>query len=282
MFERDKEDLRELGVPLEIGTMSAFDDEVGYRVPRERYALPEVSLTADEAATVGLAAQLWRMPALAGAARAALLKLSAAGVPTEEEAVPPGLEPRVDASEPGFGALWEAVRDARPVTFRYRRAGATSPSARTVEPWGIVSWHGRWYVVGRDRDRDDVRVFRIDRVVGAVAPAGPAGSVAVPAGVDLRARVVALAAEEPTRTARVRVRAGRAHALRAEAIAAGLHRAGGAGAGWDVLEVGFTDPERLADQLVWYGADVVVIEPPEARAAVVRRLRGALTAEAPS
>ncbi|MGE5763765.1 MAG: helix-turn-helix transcriptional regulator [Mycobacterium leprae] len=273
MFERDKEDLRELGIPLETGTMSAFDDEVGYRVPRERYALPEISLAADEAAVVRLATQLWRMPALAAPARAALLKLRAAGVETEEDALPPGLEPRVDGSAPAFAALWEGVRDARPVSFDYRRAGAASPMPRTVEPWGIVSWHGRWYVVGRDLDRDAARVFRIDRIAGEVRAAGPAGTVAVPHGVDLRAQVAAFAAEEPTGTALVRVRAGRAHELRREAVSVRPDRGG-----WDLLEVGFADPERFADRVVWYGADVVVLEPPPARAAVVDRLRAALAA----
>ena len=58
-----------------------------------------------------------------------------------------------------------------------------------------MSWHGHWYVVGHDRDRDAVRVFRLSRVVGAVVADGPAGSVAVPEGIDLRARVARLAGE---------------------------------------------------------------------------------------
>jgi proteasome accessory factor B len=93
--------------------------------------------------------------------------------------------------------------------------------------------------------------------------------------VDLRAQVAAFAAEEPTGIALVRVRAGRAHALRREAVSVRPDREG-----WDLLEVGFADPERLADRVVWYGADVVVLEPPPARAAVVDRLRGALAASA--
>src|SRR5947209_8770618 len=43
-FERDKEDLRDLGIPLETGTNSAFDEEPGYRIARRDYALPEIVL----------------------------------------------------------------------------------------------------------------------------------------------------------------------------------------------------------------------------------------------
>ena len=44
MFERDKEDLRELGIPLDMGTNGPFDEEVGYRITRQAYVLPEIRL----------------------------------------------------------------------------------------------------------------------------------------------------------------------------------------------------------------------------------------------
>jgi proteasome accessory factor B len=60
MFERDKEDLRELGVPLETGLNHPFDDDPGYRIRQQAYELPELRLEADEAAVLGLAARVWR------------------------------------------------------------------------------------------------------------------------------------------------------------------------------------------------------------------------------
>jgi len=81
MFERDKDELRELGIPLETGTNSAaHDDEPGYRIARRDYELPAISLEPDEAAALGLAARLWQSAPLAGATGSALLKLRAAGV----------------------------------------------------------------------------------------------------------------------------------------------------------------------------------------------------------
>src|SRR6266513_533586 len=80
MFERDKEDLRDLGVPLETGVNHPFDDDPGYRIRQQAYQLPELRLEADEAAVLGLAARVWRRAELAGAAAGALLKLRAAGI----------------------------------------------------------------------------------------------------------------------------------------------------------------------------------------------------------
>ena len=187
MFERDKEDLRDLGVPLETGLNHPFDDDPGYRIRQQAYELPELRLEADEAAVLGLAARVWQRAELAGAAAGALLKLRAAGIEAgEEPRAVRGIEPRLGTPEPAFGPLWEAVRDRRPVTFSYRAAGRSEPQRRELEPWGVVNRHGRWYVAGWDRGRDATRVFRLGRIAGAVKFCGPAGSVTVPDGADVR------------------------------------------------------------------------------------------------
>jgi proteasome accessory factor B len=267
MFERDKDELRELGVPLETGTDShAHDDEVGYRIARREYELPELVLEPDEAAALGLAARLWQSAPLAGATGSALLKLQAAGI--DVTPVSGALEPRVAASEPSFQGALEAVRDARPVRFTYRTAGRAEPEQRRVEPWGVVSWHGRWYLVGQDTGRGAARVFRLSRVVGEVRADGPAGSVVVPEGVDLRSQVARLAGDPVRASARVRVREGTCWALRSDATSTDP-----VAEGWDVVEIGYSDPERLADRVAGFGGDAVVLGPDEARDAVVRRLR---------
>jgi len=85
-FERDKAELRELGVPLEIGTASIFDTEHGYRIARREYALPDIPLAPDEAAAVGIAARLWQRSGLAAAASSWLAKLRAAGIDVDPHA----------------------------------------------------------------------------------------------------------------------------------------------------------------------------------------------------
>jgi proteasome accessory factor B len=275
MFERDKEDLRELGVPLETGFNHPFDDDPGYRVRQQAYELPELRLEADEAAVLGLAARVWQRAALEGAAAGALLKLRAAGVEAgDEHPAPQSIEPRLGTPEPAFGPLWEAVRDRRPVTFSYRAAGRSEPQRRELEPWGVVNRHGRWYVAGWDRVRNDTRVFRLGRIAGAVKFCGPSGSVTVPDDADVRELVRDWDSPVREHTALLRVRSGGGVGLRQHAVSVCADETGPPG--WDLVTTRFGDVGTFADYAAWFGPDVVVLDPPDLRDAVIRRLKGAL------
>ncbi|RFU20772.1 helix-turn-helix transcriptional regulator [Geodermatophilus marinus] len=276
MFERDKAELREMGVPLETGRTSVFDTEDGYRIARADYELPEITLTGEEAAAVGLALRLWESAQLAGAAHSALVKLKAAGVEVDTGRGLP-LQPRLDSDEPAFEACYAAARDRRALEFDYRRPDEQEPARRHVQPWGVVAWHGRWYLVGFDLDRQERRSFRLSRVVGTPRAAGPAGAFEPPADVDLAAMVAGQfgGAEQ---TVVVRARPGTAVGLRRHATplgAAADRAAGGTGNGgepWDRLELRTTEPMRLADQLAALGPDVLVEAPAAVRDAVIERL----------
>jgi proteasome accessory factor B len=276
MFERDKEDLRDLGVPLETGLNHPFDDDPGYRIRQQAYELPELRLEADEAAVLGLAARVWQRAELAGAAAGALLKLRAAGMEAgDERPAPQGIEPRLGTPEPAFGPLWEAVRDRRPVTFSYRAAGRSEPQRRELEPWGVVNRHGRWYVAGWDRGRDSTRVFRLSRIAGAVKFCGPAGSVTVPDGADVR-ELVRDWDSAPARehTAVLRVRSGGGVGLRQHAVSVRPDET--APPGWDLVTTRFADVGSFADYTASFGPDAVVLDPPDLREAVIARLKGVL------
>jgi len=275
MFERDKDELRDMGVPLETGGNDAwFDDEVGYRVDRATYALPEVRFEPDELAVLGLASRVWQQASLAAPASRALLKLKADGIEADGSSLV-GIEPRVRTSEPAFEPVYAAVRDRRAIRFPYRTPGTSEPILRHLEPWGIVSRHGRWYVVGHDRDRGATRVFRLSRVAGAVEPIGAAGAVTVPAGVDFREQVAALVPLHPTGEAVLRVRPGACLGLRRRAT---LTRA--AEDGWDELTVPYGDADMLAEEVSGFGPDTVVAGPEDVREAVLRRLRAVLATHA--
>jgi proteasome accessory factor B len=261
MFERDKAELRDLGVPLETGRVSAFDTVDGYRVARHDYELGDVDLAPDEAAAVALAARLWDSPELAGAAQQALMKLRAAGVEVDEDASA-GVQPRVAATEPAFAPLLAAVQAGRVVTFTHRSHPSAEPLHRTVEPWGVVSWRGRWYLVGHDRDRDDVRCFRLSRISEPVTAIGQPGAVRVPEGVDLVEQVRQGAGPPPViGVARVWVARGRALGLRrlARPVGPREHR----GRPGDELELDLRSRETLARWVAGHGPDVAVLDPPE-------------------
>ena len=271
MFERDKDELRDLGIPLETGMNSPLDDEPGYRILRQDYELPEITLEPDEAAVLGIAARVWQSAELAGAAAGALLKLRAAGM-EDDDAARPGIEPRLRTPEPAFGPLWEAVRDRRPVTFNYRAQGRSDAQRRELEPWGVVNRRGHWYVAGRDRVRNATRVFRLSRIDGPVRLAGPAGSVTVPQDADVR-EVVRDWDFAPPRdhTAVLRIRDGAGFGLRRYALSIEPDEPG-----WDRVTSSFADVPWYAEYVASYGPDVVVLDPPDLREAVIAQLKGVL------
>jgi proteasome accessory factor B len=276
MFERDKNELRDLGVPLETGRVSKFDSTEGYRINRDAYALPDIELTADEAAAVAVAVQLWQSPELITATQGALLKLRAAGVDvdaTDASVSMPSVAalPSIRGSESILGILLSAIDSGQAVRFAHRPARTEPYSTRTVEPWGVVTYRSRWYLVGRDRDRDAVRTFRLSRIA-EIEPIGPPGVVSKPEDVDLREIVARVVGEAPTgMAARVWISAGRATALRRVGTVAEPMRLGGRDG--DLVSIDIGSADRLAREVAGYGADAVVLEPDTLRDEVLARLR---------
>jgi proteasome accessory factor B len=276
MFERDKAELRDLGIPLETGRNNPFDPAEGYRIARRDYELGDIDLEPDEAAAVALAVRLWDSPELTGAAEVALLKLRAAGVDVDQ-AAPAAVEPRVRASEPAFATLLQAVQTGRVVTFDYRRPVPAEVRTRTVEPWGVVSWRGRWYLVGHDRDRRAARCFRLQRIVGDAKAVSKPGEVQTPVGVDLMSYVKGFEDDSAQGTlARLWVAKGQAQGLRRRARVVGADVVDGIEG--DLLEIELTQPESAAGWIAGFGADVEVLEPELLRKSVYERLLGALAA----
>ncbi|HLL68705.1 MAG TPA: WYL domain-containing protein [Micromonosporaceae bacterium] len=265
-FERDKAELRELGVPLETGTASAFDTEPGYRIARREYALPDVHLDPDEATAVGIAARLWQHAGLAAAASSGLAKLRAAGIDVDPHATL-GVEPVVTV-DAAFEPLTAAVRARQAVSFGYRTPSDDAPVTRRVQAWGVVCWRGRWYVVGHDLDRDAARCFRLSRIVTEVRPVGQPGGYTPPEGLDLIGYVARWwGPMERTQRATVLVRPGRGAGIRRWAEETTATPEG------DRVVLRYADADWLAGWLLAYGADAVVLDPPEVRDVVIARLR---------
>jgi len=280
MFERDKNELRDLGIPLEVGRLSALDPAEGYRINRDAYALPPVQLTPDEAAAVAVATQLWESPEMVTATQGALLKLRAAGVDVDPDApvtiASPAGVPSLRGSEDVLGVLLSAIESGQAVQFPHRSSRAEPYTTRTVEPWGVVTEKGRWYLVGHDRDRDDTRIFRLSRIGAEVTPIGGPGAITAPRDVDLRGivsqKIARAEAEVPTgELARVWVADGRATALRRAGRSTAACRLGDRDG--EVIEVDIGSTDRLARDIAGYGPDAVVLEPQSLRDDVLGRLR---------
>jgi proteasome accessory factor B len=173
-FERDKEELRAMGIPLRVepvpGTLPELE---GYRIPREEYALRDPGLTTDELAALHLAAsavQVEGLPATEG-----LLKLG--GLVTEG-ARDLGVHVAPLPADPNLARLFGAVASRSPVRLRYR------DEERTVDPYRLEFQRGRWYLTGYDHLREEERNYRLDRIDGEVTivdgPSFDAPTTAVP------------------------------------------------------------------------------------------------------
>ena len=270
MFERDKDDLRELGLVIE--TVESLDGDIGYLARRDSNRLPPITLDAEEAAALGLAAKVWQQARLAGRRQRRPAE-AARGRACREDVTDP-YESRTarwsrtsPSHEAAFEPLMLACRDRRPVVFDYRKSNAARPERRQVEPWTLECWRGHWYLAGWDRDRRAERVFRLSRITGTVRSRAAAVHRA---GARTRSPCGRPSRAGPGRAPTAPRGSGCAPAP-AIRCAPGPHRCGNwatAGTSW-----------RFRTGTVWTpgswssGPDVVVLEPAELRADVVDRLR---------
>jgi proteasome accessory factor B len=260
-FERDKDDLRQLGVPVETVDV-AFEEEPGYRIDRKRYELPDVHLEADEVAALALAVRL----AGGDGTRLALAKLAArAPDPAQLQAAgAPQVEVGID---PIDDTLADALVRAIPLRFGYRTA-AGAAATRVVDPYAVVQRRGAWYLIGRDHDRDAQRAFRLDRVEGRVARAGEAGSFVAPDDLDTAAAVAGPESE------RLEVELAVAPSARWAVESRGGTPTGDETAdGWAVLRVVGVDRVRDRSWLLGLAGEVEVRSPADLRAELADALR---------
>ncbi|MCW1248765.1 WYL domain-containing protein [Acaricomes phytoseiuli] len=289
MFERDKVDLRAMGIPLETQRQpGAFEEDPGnvsYRIPKEKYRLPEIQLTAAEAAALSLAGRLWSQAALGAAASRAVRKIGTrvVGDPAlldGTEAAEPLLEPRISLREPGFEDLLEAASTRRTVRFDYRGREDEKPRQRTVQPWGLGLKYGHWYLVGWDLERQGQRIFRLSRLCSGVSLS--AESFDRPEDFSITEALRSLEAPD-TQRAEILVRAGRGQSLRdrivPEDVIPGDEDTAGSrpAVGWDRITVAYGSWDDFAGEVASYGPDARLLAPEDLRAEVIKRFEGVLS-----
>jgi len=265
MFERDKENLRRLGVPIEtIGDWADPDDlrEARYRIPTAEYELPEdIAFTPAELALLNLAGGVWSEGSMSADARSGLRKIRALGISVDEPII--GYSPRISLREPAFAPLQQAIESGRIVTFSYLKPGEQAPRTRRVQPLALVEYEGRWHVFGNDLGVGAERTFLLTRIVDGVTitretfdPAlrDGAGDRALAGLAEVAARNIALLEVNPGTEAALRL------SRRAETAEQGIR-------------VPYVDAHVFADELASYGPEVRVVAPDDLRDQVIARLR---------
>lgn len=277
MFERDKDTLRDLGIPVTTVTAVGHGDDIGYRVDQDAYALPPVELTSAELAALSLAAEFWQDRSVRTETSRALTKLRAVGDDGASTELVSGLSPAVRAAGGAFRPLLDAVQDRNRVRFTYRAANTGEVRDRLVEPWRLVARRGGWILVGRDVDRGASRSYRLSRIEGRVRPDGPAGSFDAPEPEQVESALRTWEVGQQ-RTAVLALRPERAEVLRSrgEPLPPDATRAPDR----DLFAVRYRATWELAEEVVTYGDAVLVLDPPELRAEVIRLLRTAAALDA--
>jgi proteasome accessory factor B len=265
-FERDKDDIRDLGVPLETiesPGQAGNNQSLRYRIPRGAYELPsDVRFSPDETTLLNLAAMVWREGSLSAESRRALLKLKSLGVSTTEPVL--GYAPRIRMRDAAFEPLSTAIDKHVQVSFRYLKPGEQDATERTVAPLALVQHQGRWHLFALVPGTDQTRTFLLRRIVSEVTVSSkafepPPGDQAARALADLETvwnDHVAVLEVEPGTDAAARLGKRRGTSL----------------IGQDRLELHFVDTNVLADELAGFGPEVLVVSPPFLRDAVRERL----------
>jgi proteasome accessory factor B len=263
MFERDKDELRALGVQIEVGSFDPlFGDEPGYRIKPEDYRLTLSGLSPTDISTLSLAAQAWQGAALAQSAQAALLKLQGLNIESDLDSLPL-LAPKIISSPDFLPDLLLALSDRSTITFTYRDS-TLQENARTVNLYSIHSRNGFWYATGHDKEKDDIRNFRTDRIVGALHVSDEKNSYEIPPDFSASAIVENFGA---ITNALVKIRTGKGQTLRSSG------KMVGGDDDWAIYEIPLLDEESFSETILWHLDDVEVIEPKSLRERVLSSLQ---------
>jgi proteasome accessory factor B len=248
MFERDKDELRRMGIPLRTVVDPTHGDEIGYKVDASDAAMPGIDFTAAEAAALALAAEYWQGATLGPDAHQGLTKIASAS--SAAPRTPLTLGARASSTSDATATIVDARARRMAVTFDYTSASA-GHSTRTVEPWQIILRAGAEYLYAFDRDRGQPRTFRLGRIHGNVTTVGGEDAYVIPQPLP-----------EPSwgdtgasQTAVVGLRPEAGHAIRRRGTPAGSD------GDWDLIEVQFRHADAIKDEVLTLAGRARVMSP---------------------
>lgn len=269
-FERDKADLKQMGIPIETRQLDAFGDTPpGYIIPKSSYYLPELDLEADELAALRIAATA--VLGVEEEAGSGVMKLSMGAIDEASSGARLAWNADVAASQPLLGPLYSVVAERVPITFDYQPAGTDEPGSRTVWPYALVHRKGHWYLVGHDDKSDDTRTFKVARITGE--PKRGEGTYDIPSDFSAEKHVLAHVGTEGEQVVAT-VRFDESLRWWPEQNLAGANGTEGPDGSFEV-EMPVASLDALVAFAVWWGTKVEIVGPPEARARMVERLEAA-------
>jgi proteasome accessory factor B len=266
MFERDKDDLRSLGIEIEVGDLDVFfEDEPGYRIPEKSYELKMPELTGRELALLSIASNYWNDSILAPTAQSGIRKLQSLGIPISFD-FDFRAQYRFENPTSLIDEISRAISARSQISFSYDSA---TLKLRHIEPYRIIFWNGYWYLIGNDLDRRDIRLFKLSRFVSTIEIAKKKNQYSIPDDFDATAH---LPKEniDIKRLVKIQIRKDAALILRNRGSLLDE------GDDYDTYEITYENENALIRELIWHGSNIRIIEPVELQAELIKLIKGVL------
>lgn len=258
MFERDKDELRNLGIQIEVRALDPlFEDDQGYLIASDTFQINSDDFSKDDLVLLNMAANLWSSSELGEEAKTALLKIHSIAGPINNDQIFAGsIIDNQDAKI--LTEIFDAVDNQIELKFRYKG------SIRQVKPYGLFTQNGFWYLAARDDET--IKQFKLIRIQGDFALVGSENSFSKPEGFDLKAFIENSSKAEEV-TAQILVRKNQALSLRNQFAVTEIDDE------WDQMQIVFHNQEELIERVLWYLDSVKVISPSELRDEILKRLK---------
>lgn len=266
MFERDKDDLRSLGIEIEVGDLDVFfEDEPGYRIPQKTYELNVPDLTGRELAILSIAANFWNDSIFGPNAQSGIRKLQSLGIPATmdfEFRMKYLFENPTNLLE----QLTKAISQRSRITFSY---DSGSLKSRNLEPYRIVFWNGYWYLIGMDLDRSAIRLFKLSRFIGDITISKKKNEFDISQDFQVTYHLPKIDFEiVQNATVKIRKEAGVLLRNRGTFIKDDGE--------FDIYQINFENEAAFLREAIWHGTNVEVLEPVELRQSLLSLLDGVL------
>jgi proteasome accessory factor B len=270
MFERDKDDLRALGIEIEVASHDPlFEDEPGYRIRPDTYRMPTSDFSIEELGILTTALGLWLDSGFEDLAVSASRRFRSFGEIGNIDLI---ASPSTSQfSEAGLLEIARALAQRSRIDFDYKKPDADSPEGRSVYPLGLSAWKGSWYLVGEDLDRDDIRVFKLSRITSKIEVTKKRDMYQIPVDFRVRDYLVMYTNQELRITALIMK--GRAHSVRSKAIAIQALADSDLSQDWERVTYSSESFESALREALWYCDSLIVQSPEELTQGVIDSLK---------
>lgn len=261
MFERDKDDLRSLGIQIDVNNSDPlFEDEQGYLIKSESFQFAENEFTKEELLLLTMAANLWHDSAVEMDSQNALLKIQSLSGPVENDmTTTPTL--RITEDWQLLVSIFTAVQNKQILEFSYRG------KKRQVNPYGLYSSNGFWYLIAFEINV--IKSFKLVRIEGEVDLIGEKDAFEKPDNFNV-GNFLKEESNSVSLVSKLQVRKGAALSLRNKFSVKDLNSE------WDLMDIPYTNEQELLEMVLWHGTDLKLIEPAALRQLLVANLKSFL------